>query len=195
MGPIDQIEDDGTYTQAVPCALNVTSYPFLDRLDIFLGVLKIVSDVRLVAVQDIGLGSPGRRGVKGTPATVLKASTQVAGECVTLSRLEVHVVSTGRRVVIEEWMHRLNLASVGVHATRRLSRFDVAPDHGRHVSLIVHKARVKVGTLVRVGRLDVREASRERVLQEVEHGEEISRWPTRYVSKVSGPHPNWGSLT
>lgn len=165
------------YTKTVPRALDVSLDPFLNGLDIRAAILQLLPDARLVAVQDVDAGRLVGRGVEHAPAAVLQAGAQVPGERVAVRRLEVHVVGARARVVLEERVHRLHLARVRVHAARRLPRLDVAPNHGRHVPLVVHEARVEVGRLVRIRRLDVYEAARERILQEMEHGEEISGRP------------------
>lgn len=81
-------------------------------------------------------------------------------------------------------MHRLDFTSVGIHATRCLARFDVAPYHGCHIALVVHEAGVEVGSFVRVWGHDVRASAREGVFEEVEHGEELAR---RHYHVVSEP--------
>ena len=97
--------------------------------------------------------------------------------------------------------HVLDFTSVGVHAAGSLSGLDVSPDHRDHVSLIVHllmlvpfgslrsertyETTIKVGSVIRIGTLDVSEATREGILEEVEHGEELSRRP----ATVSPEHP------
>ena len=40
-----------------------------------------------------------------------------------------------------------------------------------------HETTIKVGSVIRISTLDVSEATRERILEEVEHGEEFSRRP------------------
>lgn len=166
----------------MPSTLHVPPHPFFYCLDIFLAVRELVSDIRLVAVQNVGFRPLGRRRVEDTPATMLQTSAQIAREGITLRRLEIHVVGTGRRVVVEERVHGLNLTGVGVHTACRLSRLDVTPDHRCHVTFIVHEARVEIRGRIGVSRFNVRESSRERVLQEVEHSKEVSRRPIRLAS-------------
>jgi hypothetical protein len=48
-----------------------------------------------------------------------------------------------------------------------------------------YETTVKVGSVIRIGTLDVSEATREGILEEVEHGEELSRRP----ATVSPGHP------
>lgn len=81
---------------------------------------------------------------------------------------------TGANLFSEDTYHSLDLTSIRVHAASCLTRLDVSPDHGHHIPLVIHETRVKVRRLVRVGALDVRGATRERVLEEVEHGEELA---------------------
>lgn len=52
-------------------------------------------------------------------------------------------------------VHACHFACVGAHAPGGLARFDVSPNHGCHVALVVHKAGVEVGAFVGVGGLDV----------------------------------------
>lgn len=89
--------------------------------------------------------------------------------------------------------HVFDFTSVGVHATGSLSGLDVSPNHRDHVSLIVHlsmlvlvesmrserthETTIEVGSVIRVSTLDVSETTREGILEEVEHGEELSRGP------------------
>jgi hypothetical protein len=58
-----------------------------------------------------------------------------------------------------------------------LTRFDVSPNHWCHVTLVVHEASVEVWSFIWVGRYDVSLATREGILQEMEHGEELSGRP------------------
>ena len=102
------------------------------------------------------------------------------------------------------WVHAGYFACVGAHAAGGLARFDVAPDHGSHVALIVHEAGVEVGGIVGVGGLDVGEAAGEWIFlgmllgdllerlmhwegkmayQEVEHGEEFARGHEHVVAE------------
>lgn len=180
-----------TYSQAMPSTLHVSLHPLLDGLDVVLGILELISDVGLVAVENVGFGSLIGFRVILAPATMLQTRAQVPGQRVTLRGLEIHVVGSGRRVVVEERVLILHLSSICVHATSRLARLDVTPHHGCHVALIVHEARVKVGSRVGVSRLDVSPATGERILEKVEHGEKFSRRPTkvqrqwlRAISKV-----------
>lgn len=82
--------------------------------------------------------------------------------------------------------HVLDLSSIGVHAPGRLPRLDVTPHHGRHITLVVHEARVEVGRLVWVGTLDVGAAAGERVLEEVKHGEELARRQQHVITEPAG---------
>lgn len=70
--------------------------------------------------------------------------------------------------------HSLNFTSVRVHAAGRLTRLDVTPDHGNHITLIIHETRIEVGSLIWIRALDVGGSTRERIFEEVEHGEELS---------------------
>ena len=54
-----------------------------------------------------------------------------------------------------------DFARIRIHATRGLARLDVAPYHGRHVTLIVHEARVEIGSVVWVCRRNMGAAARE----------------------------------
>lgn len=67
-------------------------------------------------------------------------------------------------------MHGLHFTSVGVHAARGFARFDVAPYHRCHVAFIVHKAGVKVRSIVGVGRGDMGFATGERILEKLRTG-------------------------
>jgi hypothetical protein len=76
-----------SYTQAVPGTLYMSLYPLLDHLDILLAVLEIVSDIRLVAVEDVLFWSLARFRVEDAPATMLQTCTQVARQGVALRSL------------------------------------------------------------------------------------------------------------
>lgn len=67
-----------------------------------------------------------------------------------------------------------DLASICIHAPGCLAGLDVAPDHRCHVTLVIHESSIEVRGFVRVGRHDVGAAARERIFQEVEHGEEFA---------------------
>lgn len=79
-----------------------------------------------------------------------------------------------------------NFTSKGVHAAGSLTRLDVAPNHWSHITLVIHETSVKVRYLVWVGAGDVGGPTRERVLQEVEHGEELARWNLHMVAEEAG---------
>ena len=76
-----------------------------------------------------------------------------------------------------------DFSSISIHTPSCLPRLDVSPDHGPHVAFVVHETSVEVRGLVRVGRNDVSEASRERVFEEVEHGEEFAGWQMHVVTE------------
>ena len=50
-----------------------------------------------------------------------------------------------------------------------------------HISLVIHEACIEVGCLVRIWRYNMRRSTRERILQEMEHGEELARWHEHLV--------------
>jgi hypothetical protein len=159
----------------MPSAFHMPPRPLFNRLDVLLCVLNLVSDLLLVARQDLALRTSLRIRKVDTPATMTNARAEVTRQGIGVGRGKVHVPGSSGAIVAEERMHGGHLARIGIHAARRLARLDVAPHHGRHVALVVHEARVEVGHLVRVGRLDVREAAAEGVLEEVEHCEEVAR--------------------
>lgn len=76
-----------------------------------------------------------------------------------------------------ETYHILDFTCICVHPAGGLSSLDVAPDHGGHVSLIIHEASVKVRAFIGIGGFDVSETSREGILQKVEHGKEFTSGP------------------
>ena len=80
-------------------------------------------------------------------------------------------------------MHASHLTRVRLHTTCRFSRLDVAPDHGGHVTLVIHEASIKVRSIIWIRGRDVREATGEWVLQEVEHSEEIAWRHDHMVTK------------
>jgi hypothetical protein len=101
---------------------------------------------------------------------VIRSNQQQSDESLT-------VIGAGGRIEIKERVHGLHLPRVSVHPTGRLTGLDVAPDHGGHVTFVIHETGVEVRRGVWIGRLDVSEPTGERVLQEVEHGEEVPRRP------------------
>ena len=198
----------GARTEGVPCSFDVaccvsvvcihipsskvvrkewelTLSPVNHVLDIFLRVVQVTVDLLLIRVQPARLGRLALLQRHG-PAAMLNARRDVPGQGVRIGSSEVHV--DGARGAVEgvEGMHSLDFAGVRIHAARRLARLDVAPDHGRHVALVVHEAGVEVGRFVRVGRHDVRAATREGVLEEVEHGEELAGWHHHVVAEPAG---------
>lgn len=168
----------------MPRRLHVALHPLLNRLDVLLRILELLTLLLAVAAHDACLGLLVRVRHWHAPAAVLDARRDVARQRVSVGVLEIEVIRTRLGVVVEKGVHGLHLACVGVHASRRLAGLDVAPDHGHHVALVVHEAGVEVGHRVRVGRGDVRPAAREGVLEKVEHGEEVSGGPGR-VSAVT----------
>jgi hypothetical protein len=87
---------------------------------------------------------------------VLDTRGKVPRKRIRVRGAEVEVVGAGGAVEGVEGVHGLDFTGVGVHATRCFARFDVAPDHGCHVALVVHEAGVEVGGFVGVGGEDVR---------------------------------------
>ena len=77
-------------------------------------------------------------------------------------------------------MHVGHLAGIGIHTAGCLAGFDVAPDHGRHVALVVHETGVEVGGFIGVSGGDVCGAAGEGVFEEVEHREEVP-WRDEHV--------------
>ena len=59
----------------------------------------------------------------------------------------------------------------------KLTRFDVSPNHWRHVALVVHEASVEVGSFIWIWRHNVSFTTREGILKEVKHGKELSGRP------------------
>ena len=120
----------------------------------------------------------------------------MVGAAVSLGILKVQVFGASRGVVAKESAVRVesqrvhgrkgakasddlrmlvsDFSGIRIHTTSRLSRLDVAPYHGCHVTFIVHEAGVKVGSFVWVGRDDVRTTTGEWVFQEVKHGKEFA---------------------
>lgn len=76
-----------------------------------------------------------------------------------------------------------DLSGVGVHTTSGLTRLDVAPHHGCHVSFIIHKSSVEVRRFVWIWRQNVRASARERIFQEMEHGKEFALWHEDVVAE------------
>lgn len=82
--------------------------------------------------------------------------------------------------------HGLDFTGIRIHAASRLTRLDVTPDHGDHVTLIIHKSSVEIRSRVRVRARDKGGPTRERILKEVEHGEEVSWRHEHVVTEPAG---------
>jgi hypothetical protein len=116
------------------------------------------------------------------------------GATYSIGGLEIHVVGTSGAVERVEGVHRLHLTSVSIHAARRLARLDVAPYHGCHVALVVHEASIEVWSIIGVGRGDVSRTTREWILQEMEHSEEVAWWHDHMVTEPTSDYRvvhNW----
>jgi hypothetical protein len=61
--------------------------------------------------------------------------------------------------------HVLNFAGIGVHAACCLTGFNVTPDHGCHVTFVVHETSIKVRCFVWVRGDDVGLSTREWILE------------------------------
>lgn len=173
----------GTGAQTVPSGFHMALGPFNDMVDVLVCVRQVFADLLLVAVEE-GRGRCGAGLQRHTPASVLDAGRDVVFARVGLCGCQVHVHGARGAVVGVEGVHGGHFAGVGVHASSRFARLDVAPYHWRHVSLVVHEPGIKVGSVVGAWRSDVGEASAEGVLQEVEHGEEF---PGRHQHVVAEP--------
>jgi hypothetical protein len=167
-----------TYHQRVRLTLG----PVLNVLDVLVGVLQIIQNLLAVRAQEVRLGSAALLDWHG-PGSVLDTGGQVARKSVSVGSGKVEVEGTGWAVEGVEWVHGLHLTSIGIHAAGSLTRLDVSPNHRSHVTLVVHETSVEVGRLVWVRRHNVRGTTRERVLEEVEHGEELAWWHDHVVTK------------
>lgn len=208
MGKVSEMERGARLT--VPCSFHVALDPLFNRGDIFLGVLEIFSNVgRLAARDEAVLGRLARLGVDG-PATVLDACGEVVGATVSLGVLKVQVFRAGGGVVAKESVARVicqqehegrgmkanddsrmlisDLSSIRIHTTSRLSGLDIAPDHGCHITLVVHEAGIEVWSFIGVGRDNVCAAAREGVFQEVEHAEKFALRHEHVISKEAASH-------
>lgn len=164
----------------MPSGFDVALDPFFNRLDIFVGVLEVLPDVSPVAGDgrcDVALDLSFLKRL--SPASMLDTGGQVACLGILVRGLEVQVLGLGGGVIGEEGVHIGDFSSVGIHATSGLARLDVTPDHGDHVTLVVHEARIEVRDGVGISRCDVSVPTREGVFKEVEHGEEVTRWPEK----------------
>lgn len=92
---------------------------------------------------------------------MLNTSRDVVRACISLRGRQIEIVGPGRRVISKVRVHVCHLTSVCAHASSRLTRFDVAPDHRSHVALVVHEAGIEVWRLIGIGGLDVSGAARE----------------------------------
>lgn len=88
--------------QTVPGTLNVALDPFLDSLDVPGAVLQLLTDLLSVAVEETDLGWRLSRAEWERPAAVANTSGQVTGQGIRLSCGQVHVPSSGGRVVVKE---------------------------------------------------------------------------------------------
>ena len=83
-------------------------------------------------------------------------------------------------------MHARDLACISVHSTSCLTRFDVAPYHRCHVTLVIHKSGIEVRGVIWVCRDDVGFTAREGVLEEVEHAEKFACRYKHMVAEKAG---------
>jgi hypothetical protein len=106
-------------------------------VNVLLAVRQVLTDGPLVGVEHARLwclaSLNGHR-----PRTVLNASSDVVGTGVRVGRGEIHVQGTCRAVEGVVRVHACDLASVGVHASCRLTRLDVTPDCTKSVWLTYH---------------------------------------------------------
>ena len=76
---------------------------------------------------------------------MLNAGGDVVRTGVCVRGLQIHVLRARGRVVVVVRVHTRHLTGVGIHAAGSLAGFDVSPDDGRHVELVVHEAGVEYG--------------------------------------------------
>lgn len=91
-------------------------------------------------------------------------------------------------------MHARDFASKSVHSTSRLTRLNVAPYHRCHITLVIHKPGIEVWSVIRVCRDDVGFTTREGVLEEVEHAEELACWNKHMVAEETGTGISAGAI-
>ena len=173
--------------------------PLDDMVDVLLAVRQVLADGLLVAVQHAGLWRLAGLN-RHRPRAMLNASSDVVGAGVGVGGGEVHVKGTSRAVVGIEWVHACDFTGVGVHAPCGFTRLDVSPDctksatlttycrgrrptHGCHVSLVVHEASIEVRCVVARWAGDESASTAERILEEVEHGEELHLVSTNSINK------------
>lgn len=94
---------------------------------------------------------------------MLNASGDVVWAGICNCRLQIKVECARGGVIGEVRMHASYLASIRIHPASGLSRFDVAPNHGGHVALVIHKAGVEVCVFVWVGGFHMDESTRKRI--------------------------------
>ena len=97
-------------------------------------------------------------------ATHLNVCRQIARFGILVSSGEVHIKRTSWGIECVEWVHTSDFTRICLHSPGRLTGFDVAPNHGIHISAIIHEASIKIRGLVWVWRKNVGESSRERIL-------------------------------
>jgi len=163
--------------------------PLDDMVDVLLAVRQVLADGLLVAVQHAGLWRLAGLN-RHRPRAMLNASSDVVRAGVGVGRSEVHVKGTSRAVEGVERVHSCDLTSVRVHAPCGLTGLDVSPDctksamltdccrgwpltHGSHVSLVIHEASIEVRCVVARWAGDESASTAKRILEEVEHGEEL----------------------
>ena len=78
-----------------------------------------------------------------------------------------------------------DLSSISVHTTSSLTGPDVTLDRWCYVALVVHEARVEVRSFIWVWRNNMGATTRERIFQEMEHGEEFAFGHEQVVSEES----------
>lgn len=161
-------------TKRVPSSLGVALDPFFHSEEILSAVLQIIMYNLLVRVQVRRIRFLGWLWQRNRPRSRDKTGGEMVGACIRLGGGEVHVVAACGGVVCVEGVVGGHFTGIRIHASSSLTGFDVAPDHGSHVSTVVHETSIEVRGLVGVGADDVGETTREWILQEVEHGEELA---------------------
>ena len=187
----------------MPCCFDVALDPLFDLGNVFFGVVEVFADIVGLAAGHEASGRCFAGLLLDRPAAVLDTRGEMAGPTVGLSVCEVEILGVSGGVIgvvskeillgryhfstygegVDLRMHSCYFPGICIHASSSFAGFDIAPDHGRHVTLIVHEASVKVGRFIWIWRYNVGAATREGVLQKVEHGEELAWWYQHVVAK------------
>ena len=119
---------------------------------------------------------------------MLQSRSKVFRPTIRLGRLEIQIPRARRRVIRKNRVKARDFACIRSHAAARLAALDVSPHKRRHIPLIIHESRIKIWSLVRVRRRDMRGAAREGILEKMKLREVFAGRDVHVVAVKAGDH-------